>query len=361
MAYTTVNSGNRVKKYDAELLKEYVRGNAFSPYIGTSVNSPIVMKEDSSGKLVSIPFATKLSGNGVSGSTALRGSEESIGNYAFDLTPTYYRNGVTFTKEELDKPAFDMRSEAKPLLRDWGIELVRDQIIQALCAVHNGSDYNNWADASAAQRNSWLVANSDRVLFGTAKSNYSGVVATDLAKVDSTNDKLDRDIIGIAARMAKTASPKIRPWRNMDANYEQYVMFVGSRAYRDLYNNTTVVGNLQYAMQRAKDNPLFQPGDLMFDNVLVREVPEITTLLTASADFATAGDSSLPVEPCFLVGAQAIGYGMSRRPSTKEDNTYDYGFQPGVAIEMKHDIRKMHYNNKQHGVVTVFVSGTADA
>jgi hypothetical protein len=359
MANSQVNSGNVVKKYDSELFVEYVRGNAFSPFMGSDLTGPIVVKEDSSGKIISIPFVTKLSGNGVSGSTALRGSEELIGNYAFDLTPTYYRNAVAFTKEELDKPAFNMRSEARPLLRNWGQELIRDQIVQALASVNDGATLIG--DATVGQKNAWLVANSDRVLFGTAKSNYSGVFATDLAKVDTTNDKLDRDIIGIAKRMAMTSSPRIRPWKEMDANYEQFVMFVGSRAYRDLYNNTTVVGNLQYAMQRAKDNPLFTPGDLMFDNVLVREVPEITTLLTDSATFATAGDASKAVEPCFLVGAQAIGYALSQRPATRVDDTYDYGFNPGVAVEMKHDIRKMFYNGKQHGVVTVFVSGQADA
>lgn len=361
MANTQINSGNVVTKYDAKLFREFVRENMFSPFMGTELTQPIVIKEDRDGKIVSIPFVTKLSGNGVTGSQTLRGNGEQIGNYAFELRPTYKRNAVEFDKEQLEKPAFDMRTEARPLLRDWGLELIRDEIVQALCAVSNGSDYANWADSDASLRNAWAAANSDRILFGSAKSNYSGVVATDLAKVDASNDKLDRDIIGIAKRMAMTASPRIRPWKTMGGGYEQYVMFVGTRAYRDLYNNTTVVGNLQSAMQRAKDNPLFQPGDLMFDNVLVREIPEITTLLTDSADFVTAGNGGQPVEPCFLVGAQAIGYGLARRPTTIADDQWDYGFQPGVAIEMKHDIRKMMYNNKQHGVVTVFVDGTADA
>jgi len=126
---------------------------------------------------------------------------------------------------------------------------------------------------------------------------------------------------------------------------------------------------LQSARERAQSNPLFKPGDLMFDNVLIREIPEITTVLTdadnqakyADTGLSTAGNSSEAVEPCFLVGAQAVGYGLGQRPQIKIDRDYDYGFQPGVAVELKHDIDKLIYNDKQHGIVTVYVSGVADA
>lgn len=361
MANTTTTSGNVVTRYDAELFREYVRGSGFKPYIGTALTSPIVIKEEQGGKKISIPFVTKLKGSGVTGSTTLRGNGEAIGNYADELNPTYKRHAVEFDKEELEKPAFDMRKEAKPLLMDWGMELVRDEIVLALAAVYNGTTYAEFGDASEAVKDTWSINNSDRILYGAAKSNHSGDVSADLAKVDAADDKLSRDVIGVAKRMAQNTSQKIRPWRTKDSVYDQYVMFVGSRGYRDLYNDTTVVGNLQNAMQRAKDNPLFMPGDLMFDNVLVREIPEITTLLTDSDALSTAGAAGIAVEPCFLVGAGAIGFALSRRPRTIEDNDYDYKFQPGVAVEMKHHIKKLFWNDKQNGVVTVFVSGVADA
>lgn len=359
MANTTITSGNVAKKFDSEFFREYVRNHRFADFTGTGLTQPIVIKE-SDGKKISIPLVTRLSGNGVAGSSTLNGNEEQVGNYAFDLTPTYYRNGVRFSKEEAEKPNFDIRGAAKPLLMEWAMDLTREQMIQALCAVEASGTYLNWGDATAANRNTWLVANSDRVLFGTAKSNYSGVVATDLAKIDTTNDKLDADIIGIAKRMAMTGSPAIRPYKpGTESSYEQFVMFVGSRAYRDLY--TSLGSALQNARERGQSNPYWQPGDLMVDNVMVREIPEITSLLTTSASFATAGDSSGPVEPCFLVGQQALGWALSLRPRTVEDNDSDYGFQPGVAVEMKHDIKKCFFNAKQHGVVTVFVAGAADA
>jgi len=358
MTNTTIHADNKAKEYDKKFFREYVRNQTFSDFTGTGMTMPIVIKEADMAQ-ISIPLISKLSGNGVSGSATLDGNEEAVGNYAFTLSPTHYRHGVRFDIEEAEKPNFDIRSAADPLLKEWAMDLTREQIIQALCAVQYSGTYANWADASAANRNTWLVANSDRVLFGTAKSNYSGVVATDLAKIDSSNDTLDKGIIGIAKRMAMTATPQVRPWKEGEKNYEQFIMFAGSRAFRDLY--ASLGTELSQARERGASNPIWMPGDLMIDNVLVREVPEITSLLTASSDFSTAGNSNIAVEPCFLVGQQALGWALQKRPRTIEDNGKDYQFQPGVAVQMKHDIKKMFFNAKQHGVVTVFVSGAADA
>lgn len=356
MANTTTSSGNVATRFDADFFREYVRNQRFAMFTGTEMTNPIVIKEERGGKKISIPLLTKLTGAGVSGSATLRGNGEAIGNYSCLLTPTYKRHAVEFDKEELEKPEFDMRSAARPLLMDWAMESARDDMIQALMAT---DETTNWSAADATARNAWAVANSDRLLYGSAKSNDSGVVATDLAKVDATNDKLKKSVIGIAKRIAQTASPAIRPWRPGPEAYEQFVMFVGTRAYRDLRSDLNT--DYQNAMERGRANPIWQPGDIMIDNVLVREIPEITTLLTDSADFATAGNGSQPVEPCFLVGAQAIGWALSQRPRTIVDDKYDFEFQPGVAVEFKHDIRKLMFNGKQHGVVTVFVDGTADA
>ena len=68
-----------------------------------------------------------------------------------------------------------------------------------------------YAAATAAQRNTWLVNNSDRVLFGASKSNNTGVYATSLTNIDNTADKLTAAQITLAKRIARTATPKIRP------------------------------------------------------------------------------------------------------------------------------------------------------
>jgi hypothetical protein len=51
---------------------------------------------------------------------------------------------------------------------------------------------------------------------------------------------------------------------------------------------------------------------------------------------------------------------MGRNAEFKRKKEDDYDHLNGVAISMKHDIKKTFYNNKQHGMVTVFHSALAD-
>ena len=75
----------------------------------------------------------------------------------------------------------------------------------------------------------------------------------------------------------------------------------------------------------------------------------------------TAGNGSSRVGVSFLCGQQALGYGLGQNPRIIVDRLHDYEFQPGVAVELKHEIRKAYFNNVQHGVVTIFTSAAVDA
>ena len=153
--------------------------------------------------------------------------------------------------------------------------------------------------------------------------------------------------------MAKTADPHIRPIRTKE-DEEWYVMFANSMAFRDLKTDSTILQANREAWSRGRDNPIFRDGDIIYDGVIIREVPEIAVI-------SGVGASSIDVAPCYLCGAQAIGFGLGQRPDIIVDRDYDYGFQPGVAVELKHDIDKLFFNNVQHGLLTVYVSGVADS
>ncbi len=363
MANTSVSSELQVKKYLSDFYSEFVRENMFSPYTGTSSSNVINIKMGR--KQCEIPLVTRLKGGGVSGSSTLRGNGENIGNHGITLTPTYYRHAVEFDREELEKPAIDLMKAARPLLMDWGMELVRDQTIEAMGAVHNGTSYFNYGDATAAQRNSWAVNNSDRILYGSDDGNYSGVHATDLLKIVAA-DTAGASEISLMKRLAKNADPHIRPIR-VKGGYEYFVAFCDSYTFRDI--KTDLQTSHQNALPRSKDNILFQDGDLVWDGVIIREVPEIgnfidgNNTLSTSTDWsslATAGDSSGRVSPIFLCGQQAIAYGMGQKPRIIVDSDYDYEFQPGVACELKLDIDKAFFNNVQHGMVTNYVWSALD-
>ena len=100
--------------------------------------------------------------------------------------------------------------------------------------------------------------------------------------------------------------------------------------------------------------------------MIVRQIEEISTLITVSSIFATAGASSIPVEPGFLCGQQAMAIAWGQEPTPRTDMQDDYMFRPGVAIEELRGIAKLHFGtgtssaSKQHGIVTVYSSGVAD-
>lgn len=372
MANTTTSSELVVTKYLADFFQEYIRKSRFSRYTGTSSNNVIVIKEGR--KKIEIPLVTRLKGNGVSGSQALRGNGEAIGNHGHELAPTYYRHSVEFTREELEKPAIDLMKAARPLLMDWSMELTRDQIITAMGAIHNGTSYIELASASEAQADAWYVNNDDRVLFGALKANGGGTDhSAGLGACDTTADTLSGDIVSLAKRMAKTADPHIRPIKTSE-DEEWYVMFADPYAFRDLKSDLGTAH--QNAMPRDKTNPIWRDGDLVYDGVIIREVPEIDAFVSSidgsasTINLLTGGASSARVAPNFLCGAQALGFGLGQRPRVVVDKTYDYGFAPGVAVECKHDIDKLFFDanatgtasqHVQTGMVTVYTAAAVDA
>jgi hypothetical protein len=139
-------------------------------------------------------------------------------------------------------------------------------------------------------------------------------------------------------------------------------MFADSYAFRDLTLDPTIVASRQYAASRGEDNPLFTGGDIIWDGVIVREVPELTQITGAGASGINVGTS-------LLCGAQALGVAWAQRTKTTT-NTRDYGFMHGVGLQEMRGIGKLRFGTdatvdgtlpKDAGMVTIFVSSVADA
>lgn len=360
MALTTVSAANTVKQWDSDFFREYIRDNRFARYQGTDVNSIIQLKEDLTkkpGDALTISLVAALSGAGVTGNGLLEGNEEAVLNYGHQVTINAYRNAVAITDWEAQKTAMGLRGAAKPLLKEWAMELNKSQTLTALGSVRaTAGTIVPYASATEAQKDQWLQANTDRILFGdtldnTATSGGDGGGADHSASlgVIAAAEKLTANKVSLLKRMAKRANPIIRPIR-VNGDEEWYVLFVDSLSYRDLKADMKSV--LSDARERGKGNPLFTDGDIAYDGVIVREIPEIASL-------GGVGATSATVSPAYLCGAQAMGHVIGKRwGSTTE--TRDYGFVHGTAISGFHAIEKLFYNGKQHGVLTAYVAAAAD-
>lgn len=350
MAVSTVTSASQVQKWVADYFAEYVRDSGFKPYMGRGANSIINVKMELTpvGKTVNIPLVGKLSGAGVTGQTALEGAEEVLNNYNHQIAIDWLRNGVLQTEDQLHYTEMDLLKASREMLKMWSMEKLRTDVISGLGMI-SGLAY---ASASAAQKNAWNAANTDRILFGTSKSNYNATHATALLNI-AASQKLSMSVVSLMKRIAKTASPIIRPYKTENGSgREYYVMFAGSLAFRDLKTdmNTT---NLDGRPRDVDNNPVFQDGDLMYDGVIIREIPEIPVT-------GAVGAAGAQVAPVYLCGAQAVGLAWGAEPSVRTENR-DYGHFKGVAITEARGVNKLVYNGRDHGIVTGFMAAAADA
>jgi hypothetical protein len=245
----------------------------------------------------------------------------------------------------------------------WNMELDRDLVIEALGSI-NGVPY---ATATETQKDAWLVDNADRVLFGAALSNNStpGDHSAALANIDNTSDKLTPGALSLMKRLAKTCSPKVRPYKVKNAieKSDAYIVFAPSLVIRDLVNDTTFVQANREARQRGVDNPLFNSADFIWDNLFIYEIEDIQVLSAVGA-----GSPGINVAPVYLCGAQALGQAWAKRPQTVDD-TFDYGRAKGCAIKEWMKLEKLRFGSgstdtddpKDCGVVTGFFAAVSDS
>jgi N4-gp56 family major capsid protein len=378
MADSAVALASRVQKWDANFFTEYVRDTRYRPFMGRASRNammPIVVNYEltGGGKTVNIPLITRLKGSGVQGTARLTGSEEALGNFNCPITVNWNRNGVSIPKPEEHWTVMDLREASRMQLRTWAAESLRDDLTCGFLA-YDGTSFLSGKSAddpsivgrtplqayqaySEATKNAFLLANTDRFLFGAAISNtVSGNHANSLLNVDTVNDRMNTPLITLAKQRALEADPRIRPFKTDDAQgREWYVMFVGSRAMRDLKQDAAMIAANREARPRdVEANPIFQSGDLIWDGVIIREVPEIPVI-------TGVGNSGSDVAAAFLCGAQAVGVAWGQEPKTNVGGQDDYGFFHGVNIEECRGVRKMLFNGFQHGMVTVFHSAPATA
>lgn len=378
MAEVILASANEKQVWMSKYFSEYVRTTRFLPYMSNADMNKggIILSryelQNEAGKTINIPFIGRLKSAGVTGSGQLVGNEEELTNYNMPISIDWRRNAVRVPKSTSFKTEINLLNAGRDALVTWEAEKLRDDIIKAmLAAVTDTSGTTvNLGDATTGNRNAYAAANSDRLLFGKAVSNYSATWATATANLDSTNDLCTAASMSLAKRIAKAADPHIRPFKVADGDgREFYVAFHGSRTFRDLKSDTTIVTANTDARAREgagmNDNPIFQDGDIVYDGIIHREVPEIDAIAsnaggTYSLDNAGASGTT-DVRPVFLCGGGAVGIAWGQEPTPRTDLLQDFQFRPGVAIEELLGVKKINFNGVQNGMVSCFFAAPADS
>jgi hypothetical protein len=386
MSSTVTQANNKLIVFRKEIFREYVRENLFSPYMGTDINAIIrvIPDLDKGGKMggeqINVPLMARLQAQAV-GSGPLVGNEEALDNYGMRLWVDWARNAVVINNAEENKSSIDLFSEAKPMLVDWGKELQRDEICDAFYALpsqsspaglgsNNGQRVNGvlFDAATATQRNTWITDNADRIQIGNSNTSnlVAGNFASSMANITSAMTA-SGSLLMTMKRRAKKANPRIRPFKLKDNGTEWFVLFVGQEQFRDLANDTDIKTANQNSRAREQQgymkNPIFVDGDLLYNGIIIREIPELSLRLPVY--YQTAGASSIQVAPAFLTGQQSQAWVWGKMPTPTFRKEDDYQYLRGAGIKMAYGIGKLAKlvpagNFKEWGTFTGFFPAVAD-
>lgn len=384
MADTQVALASRIQKWDADFQSEYVRESGFMPYMGkgsgtnSNPGAVILTRTDlqASGKTINMPFIGRTRGPGVRGNKRLTGAEVALDNYNCPITIKTLRNAHRVSEQEEHWTEMDLRSAMKTGLRNWSAEYLRDDFIISLAdvwgyswaggqnaaleddeaTIHTPTSIMAALTADQASMDAWLSANRDRVLYGpdTAHMESDFDHSDSVVKLTASTDKASAVVLRTAKQIAKQAGSaegyfRIKPTRvEESAGREYFVWFVGSADFNNLKQDADIkAANVDARVRDVSSNPIFQDGDLIYDGVIIREIPEVP-------NFANVGAGGAPVTMSWLCGSQALGLAWGKRPSSRSSTDTDYGHFTGLAITEMRAAKKLIYNTRQTGVVTVF-------
>jgi hypothetical protein len=364
MAYTGAATGLTVKQWDDEFFVEYLGNHPFKGEMGSSENAIIHMKEDlakKKGDTFVFALVNDFVNDPNDGTTRLVGSEEALSSRSFNLAVSLRRNAFVTREFEEQKSAIDLRKAGKASMKSWTIRQDVKRIVTALHSI----DGKAYSVASAAERNTWLVNNTDRVLFGALKSNASsGVMATALATVDNTSDKFTPTALSLMKRIAIAANPKITPIMVEKDNRRWFKVFAHPLCFRDFKNDATITAAQREVNLDTENNRLFKGGDLVWDGMIITEVDDYS-----AATYTGAGAAGIDVGGVHLCGAQAMGMALAKRWETVDLKEDDYQNEQGFGYRTIDGLQKLRFGTgasdtttpKDNGVVSGFFAAVADA
>ena len=370
MAEVVLASASERQTWHTKFFKEYIRQSGYAAYMGTTERAifRVMTGEGSGASIINFPYLGTLKGRGVMDAEVLEGNEEDLENANDQVRTRWRRNGVTVPKSTSYRTELDILGAAKPALQDWAARNLRNDLSNALRSIIvpgtvdesglPGTDTAVGYDASTpAQRNAYLATNQDRILFGANRANgASGNWATALGQVDAVNDKLTPANISAAKRLVRGEGEYddgMTPYTTEDGR-EYFVLFANPRAFRDVKQDPTMVAANKDIRERGLDNPIFQDGDLMWDGVIIREIPSLGVL-------PGVGAGGIDVARNFLCGRSAVGIGWGQRPELRQDTTRDYQFRPSVGIEELRGQKKLSRGGRLYATAELITAATPDA
>ena len=162
------------------------------------------------------------------------------------------------------------------------------------------------------------------------------------------------------------ANPRIRPYKLKNGR-EYFVCFANRLQFRDLQNDSTIITANTQARPREGDgldsNPLFQDGDMIFNGIIFREIPEMRYGCRSPTRRRRGRHPDRTGVPVWAVG-DGLGLGQNAGADLPQGGRLPV--LQGVGIKMAYGMKKIAKANpagqyKEWGVFTIYASAQTDA
>lgn len=351
-----VGAQEAVKLWSRKLFHEALKATYAKKFMGNDSNALCQIATDTSkgpGDRVRITLRMLLTGAGIQGDSTLEGNEEALTTYTDNVFIDQLRHAVrSGGKMSEQRIPFSVREEARLGLQDWWADRIDTWFFNQLAGATLQSDtrYTGNQAATAPSTNNFYVAN------GTSISLQSSITETTTGSASASNTfKLTH--IDELVRVAKTASPQIRPVRV--GGDDMYVIFLHPYQVKDMKIDATAARVTWYDAQksamsggRVDNNPIFTGALGVYNNTIIHE----STRVPQGGSSATLANTYRAI----FCGAQAAcmafgqGFGSSRMSWTEE--LFDYRNQLGVSAGMIGGLKKNVFNSQDFGSLVLTTS-----
>lgn len=331
-----LNHPQAVKHWSGDVFKEALKKTYSFRFMGTGSGALCQVRNEmkSEGDRVRVGLRVQLEGEGVSGDGTLEGNEEALSIYSDDVYIDQLRHAVRSAgKMSEQRVPFSVRNEARDGLADW------------------------WADRFDVGFFNQLTGNTDQSnvkytgMQSTIAPSSGNIVleATSTASIDSTNP-FGVHHIDYAVETAEDGSSNypIRPMKM--GGKDTYCMFIHTYQKTDLRRGFSAGewGDIQKAAisgGQTTGNPIFSGAVGVYGGTVIHSSSRIPTPATS-------------VRRAVFCGAQAaaIAFGKGNSAGNKfswVEELFDYENQLGVAAGSIWGLKKMQFNNIDHGTIVV--------
>lgn len=317
VATVTYNTGMHVSLWQQKVLIQAGEKLFWEKLAGPPGSGmPIIRNDDltvKAGGIVNIPMQRRMTG-GVTGNSALSGSEEAMVFDNLAVTPVYNRNAAAAHEQDRQKTIADLMEQAGLASGIWLAEKIDDTIFGVL-------------DAQTTNR-----------LYGGDATSKATIEAADVMTAAL-----------LRKARAKAKAVHIRPL--IIDGREWYIVVMHPFQAYSLGADATWLPSNYYAQNRGADNPIIGMTMGAYQGLLIFENDRVES----GADAGSGGNLDYAI--AHLVGADAVGFAWSMLPQYIQE-TRDYGSIIGRGAKAMFGAAAAVFNSVPVGHVPIMTYAT---